>query len=481
MSWPRISWQAPLRSLTLRLTLVYMALFCASVGIMLAVTYVGGVWRPLRQVEATVTHESDALGAVYRAQGRDALIRALEHRVTTARGRLPYHVLIAPGGAVVASNLVDWPKVSGREWLRYEFGTYATGTEEEHEAVVRDMALAGGYRLLVGLDTEDLDEREDLIFEALSWGAGMSLALGLIGGLVMTFAVSRRLESINRAARAVIAGDLSGRVALHGSGDDFDQLSATLNEMLARIEGLVASISRVSDNIAHELRTPLTRLRAELEELASAGDDPDEVRARTGAALDEAARLQSMFEALLRIARLQSGPAESAEPVDLSALLEDAVELHRPAAEDLGQTLSATIAPDLTVPGDRDLIFQMISNLLDNAVKFTPEGGRIAITAGVVASGIEVVVADNGPGVAADERARIFERFYRGGDGRAAGFGLGLSLVAAAARRHAATIVLEDAGPGLRVRVTFGAQRAGLAPNDRSRSRGVASGADRDQ
>jgi signal transduction histidine kinase len=455
MSRPRINWSAPLRSLTLRLTLVYMALFCASVGIMLAVTYVGGVWRPLRQVEAAVTRESDALVAVYRASGRDALIRALERRVTTAKGRLPYHVLIAPGGAVVASNLVDWPKVSGREWLRYEFGTYATGTEEEHEAVVRDVALAGGYRLLVGLDTEDLDEREDLIFEALSWGAGMSLALGLIGGLVMTFAVNQRLDRINRAARAVIAGDLSGRVALHGSGDDFDQLSATLNEMLARIEGLVASISRVSDNIAHELRTPLTRLRAELEELASAGDDPEEVRARTAAALDEAARLQSMFESLLRIARLQSGPAVAVTPVDLSALLEDAVELHGAAAEDRDQALSATISPGLTIPGDRDLIFQMVSNLLDNAVKFAPEGGRVSLEAAKAGGAVEVAVTDNGPGVPPEDHARVFERFYRGGAGQTPGFGLGLSLVAAAAERHGAALRLEDAAPGLKVVIRF--------------------------
>lgn len=450
-----MNWRAPLRSLTLRLTLGYMALFCASVGIMLAVTYVGGVWRPLRQVEAAVTQQSSALVAVYRAQGRDALIRALERRVTTAKGRRPYHVLIAPGGAVVASNLLDWPKVSGREWLRYEFGTYATGTEEEHEAVVRDVALPGGYRLLVGLDTEDLDEREDMIFEALSWGAGMSLVLGLIGGLVMTFAVNQRLDRINRAARAVIAGDLSGRVALHGSGDDFDQLSATLNEMLARIEELVASISRVSDNIAHELRTPLTRLRAELEELASAGDDPDEVRARTAGALDEAARLQSMFESLLRIARLQSGPALGATPVDLSALLEDAVDLHGAAAEDRGQTLAATIAAGLAVPGDRDLIFQMVSNLLDNAVKFAPEGGRVALEAGRAGAGVEVAVTDNGPGVPPEERGRVFERFYRGGAGQTPGFGLGLSLVAAAAERHGATLRLEDAAPGLRVVIRF--------------------------
>jgi len=443
-----------LRSLTLRLTLIYMALFYASIGVMLAASYTGGVWRPLQDVERQIRADGDRLAAVFRAQGRDALIRSLERRAATRQGRLPYHVLVAPDGAVVAANLIDWPRLAGPEWRRYEFGTYATGAEEEHEAVVRDMALPGGWRLLVGLDTEDLDEREDLILEALSWGLGMTLALGVIGGLVMTYSVSQRLESINRAARAVIAGDLSGRVALRGSGDDFDQLSSTLNQMLARIEQLVASISRVSDSIAHELRTPLTRLRAELEELAQAAHDPAEARERAAAALDEAARLQSMFEALLRIARLQSGQPAQRAHVDLSRLLADAAELHRPAAEDRRQTLTEAVPPGLAVSGDRDLIFQMVSNLLDNAVKFAPEGGHVRLEGRATAAGVEVLVADDGPGVPAEARERVFERFYRG-DAAAPGFGLGLSLVAAAAQAHGATVALADAAPGLRVTVRF--------------------------
>jgi signal transduction histidine kinase len=442
----------PLRSLTLRLTLIYMALFYASIGLMLGASYVGGVWRPLQQVERRIAVESDRLTAVYRAEGRDALIRALERRAATPSGRLPYHVLIAPDGAVVAANLLDWPRAKGPEWVRYEFGTYATGAEEEHEAVVRDVALAGGWRLLVGLDTEDLDEREDLILEALSWGLGMTLALGVIGGLVMTYSVSQRLESINRAARAVIAGDLSGRVALRGSGDDFDQLAATLNEMLARIEQLVASISRVSDSIAHELRTPLTRLRAELEELADAS--ADQTPARAAAALEEAARLQSMFEALLRIARLQSGPQLKGAPVDLSALLADAADLHRAAAEDRRQTLAEAVEPGLSIVGDRDLVFQMVSNLLDNAVKFAPQGGHVALTGRTTSGAVEIVVVDNGPGIAPEARPHAFERFWRG-PSQAPGFGLGLSLVAAAAEAHGARVELSDAGPGLQVTVRF--------------------------
>ncbi|CAN7312408.1 HAMP domain-containing sensor histidine kinase [Phenylobacterium sp. LjRoot225] len=448
-------WRNPLRSLTLRLTLVYMALFYGSIGLMLGVSYFGGVWRPLQEVERRIQVESDEMVSVYARDGRDALIRALERRAATPRGRLPYHVLVARGGGVVAANLIDWPRVAGREWRRYEFGTYATGAEEEHEAVVRDVALAGGYRLIVGLDTEDLDEREDLILEALSWGLGMTLALGVIGGLVMTFAVAQRLESINRAARAVIAGDLSGRVALRGSGDDFDQLATTLNEMLSRIEQLVASISRVSDNIAHELRTPLTRLRAELEELADPATPSVEHHARTAAALEEAARLQSMFEALLRIARLQSGEQPALTTVNLRPLVEDAVEWHRPAAEARDQSLTLTSDPDVLVAGDRDLIFQMVSNLLDNALKFSPPGGRIEVAVAADASGPALVVRDNGPGIPHGERQRVFERFYRTRTEGVGGFGLGLSLVDAAAKRIGASIHLSDAEPGLQATVRF--------------------------
>lgn len=449
-----MSWPGPFRNLTLRLTLAYMALFCGSFALMLGVSYAAGVWRPLRQVEAQVRAQSDALVSVYERGGRNALIRALEARAQMPAARARYHVLLAPNGAVVAANLMDWPLQRHREWLRYEFGSYATGAEEEHEAVVRDLMLPDGYRLLVGVDTEDLDEREDLILDGLTWGAGMTLLLGLVSGLALSVAVSQRLESINRAARAVIAGDLSGRVKLRGSGDDFDQLAATLNEMLARIERLVASISRVSDNIAHELRTPLSRLIAELEDLAAA-DNPAEVEARTAAALDEAARLQRLFETLLRLARLQSGgPAQSA-PVDLARLLADAAELHGPAAEERGQRIKLALEPGLTLHGSRDLLFQMVSNLLDNAVKFSPPGGVIRLAAGRRERALEVWVEDQGPGVPAEERGRVFERFYRSPGSAAPGFGLGLSLVQAIAEQHRASVLLEDAAPGLRAKVRF--------------------------
>lgn len=443
-----------IRSLTIRLTLIYMALFCGSILLMLGAAYVAGVAQPLEVVENSIRRDSNALVNTYTTNGRDALIRALNERAEGAVGRLRYHVLVAPNGAVVAANLADWPVIRSGEWQRYEFGTYATGAEEEHEAVVRDVALPDGYRLLVGLDTEDLDEREDFIFEALTWGMGFTVLLGLLGGLVMTLSVSRRLEAINRAARAVIGGDLSGRVKLHGGGDDFDQLSATLNEMLSRIENLVGSLSRLSDSMAHELRTPLARLQAELEDLSASTDTPD-IQVRVQSALGEAARLQGMFDSLLRLARLQGG-GEELSSVDLSPIVADAVDLHQPVADEKGQSVVAHIASGLTLQGGRDLLFQMVSNLIDNAIKFTPDGGRIEVVARRDGEAVVLSVADNGPGIPAEERERVFERFYRvQGTRRAAGFGLGLSLVAAAAKRHGAELQLEDANPGLRVIIRF--------------------------
>jgi signal transduction histidine kinase len=199
----------------------------------------------------------------------------------------------------------------------------------------------------------------------------------------------------------------------------------------------------------------LSRLRAELEELAET-DDHEEARERSLAALDEAQRLQAMFEALLRIARLESGPADAMQDLDLSAILADAAELHQPSAEDRGQTLDAEAPPGLVVRGDRDLIFQMVSNLLDNAVKFALEGGHVRLAGRREGQDVVVSVEDDGPGVKLEERKRVFERFYRApGAAQAQGFGLGLSLVAAAASRHGASIRLEDAGPGLRVTVRF--------------------------
>ena len=446
------------RSLTFRLALFYLALFMGSVGLLLGVAYWTGVYSPLGRVQAQVGAEATELVRTYDQVTQAEFIRRLEERAARPDPRAAYHALIAPDGAVIAGNLPNWPAARAqRDWVRFEFESYASGDEVEHEALARDVTFADGVRLLVGRDTEDLDEREDFIRETLAWGTVFTIAIGFAGGLLMSLAVARRIEAVTTTARRVIGGDLSGRVTVHGSGDDFDHLAETLNQMLARIEDLVQSVSRVSDSIAHELRTPLTRLYADLEDLALASASSPAARRLAEQALGEAGRLQSTFDALLRIARIETGRHETElRDLDMAALVDDAVELYQPGAEARRQILEADGERPLRLKGDPDLLFQAVSNLIDNAIKYSPEGGAIRLAARPDGRGLAVTVADEGPGVAAEHQPHMTERFFRApGAEKTPGLGLGLALVAAVAKLHRAELTVENLHPGLRVGLRF--------------------------
>ena len=446
------------RGLAFRLALAYSLLFVLSFATMLALAYWFGVRLPLSRVESVVYEEALDLSRFYGAgEGRDRLLRALELRAAVPARRQAYHAFWSAEGRLVAANLpVPPPNAADESWWRFEFNTFDGGAEEEHETVAFELRFVDGARLLVGRDTEDIDEREELIGQALGWGSGMALLLGLFGGLLMSFAVGRRIDAVAGTAKRVMAGDLSGRVEVRGTGDDFDQLAATLNAMLDRIEDLIQSVARVSDSVAHELRTPLARLSTDLEELRTAPD----AAVRAGLvtqAIEDAARQQSTFDALLRIARVETGRhAVEAREIDLSALLNDAVELYQPGADDKSIRLVADVPGGLMLRGDRHLLFQAIANLIDNAVKYTPNGGYVEVGAIREGARTRLWVADNGSGVAAADLPRLTERFYRTPEHVAAeGLGLGLSFVAAVARRHDAQLRLEDNHPGLRVTLEF--------------------------
>lgn len=441
-------------SLPFRLALVYVLLFAGSTAFLAGVTYLIVIKRPFIEAQELVRREADDLADTYVVEGQQALVARLEARERHSDPRKAFHLFIAPGGKVVTTNLPSWPQPSNG-WLRVEADLYADGEEDDHEALSLDHVFEDGARLLVGRDIEDITDSELSLRQAASWIIGVATLLGLGGGALIGRVISRRLDVVASAARRVIGGDLSGRVPTRGTGDDFDQLSATLNHMLDRIEELMESVRRVSDNVAHELRTPLSRLRGNLEALAQSGASGE-----TGLLEDtigEAGRLEAIFDAVLRIARIESGRhAVEAGPVDLSTLLADAAELYQPAAEDRGQHLHVDVEPGLTVAGDRDLIFQAICNLLDNAIKYGPVGGEVALSARRGPAGIEITVADDGPGIAEEERRRVTERFYRApATADTPGYGLGLSLVAAVAERHRSALSFLDGNPGLLVRWIF--------------------------
>lgn len=438
-----------LKSLTFRLALTYAALFTASVALLLGLLYVIAIAVPLQRSKGMVDREAEAFAHIFIVDGAAVLKQRLEARAARVEAQMAFHVFVAPDGTVVSSNLPSWPRRFSPEWQRVEADIYSDGDEEDHEALIRDRLFADGARLIVGRDIEVIDDREEMLRAIARWVAGSTLLLGVFGALLMSLAIGRRIETFSRAARGVIAGDLSERVPVRGTGDDFDQLAETLNLMLSRIEELVSSVRRVSDNVAHELRTPLARLHSELEELAEQEKQPAQ-REQAERALAEAVRLRSIFDALLRIARIESGRhAAQMRPIELGPLIVDAADYYAPAAEARSITLTTDVRGQPKAPGDADLLFQAVSNLLDNAIKFTPENGRISLSAAMEGDAAVIWVADTGAGIPQAELSRITERFHRvPGHENVVGTGLGLSLVQAIAQAHRAELRFSSGAGG---------------------------------
>ena len=405
--------------------------------------YLFGVRQPIADLQARVGEEARQLVELDRARGQEALVRALEQRRVRPSPEAAFDALIGPDGRAITANYPSFPQVRKGDWVRIEADLYRDGDEDDHDALTRDVMLSGGRRLLVGRDVEIFADRQELMIEAALWSSIAVLIFGLAGGLVIGRISGRRLESVSRTAHSIMAGDLDVRVPVRGSGDDFDQLGLTLNSMLDRNQQLLESIGRVSDSIAHELRTPLARLHALLEQLAGTGD-PDERTRLTAAGLDEAIRIEATFDALLRVARIQTGRhALRKEPIDLERLVEDAIDYYDPQAEAKGgRIVRALNACD--VRGDRDLLFQLVANLIDNGVKFAPGGGRIDVRLDCSGDEALIRVGDNGPGVPEELRPRLTERFFRApGTESVVGTGLGLTIAQAIVDAHGGTLGFE--------------------------------------
>jgi signal transduction histidine kinase len=319
------------------------------------------------------------------------------------------------------------------------------------------LSLPGGAHLLVGRDMGLVEGLLDRMAFAMRLGLFATALLALLGGWVMSRRFGHRLEGVTQASREIMGGDLSRRVPQGKGldGDDFDQLAANLNAMLARIESLMEGVRHVSDTIAHDLRTPLARLRNRLESLQSdCAEETD--REGIAQALKEVDGLLSTFSALLRIAQVETGGRRMAfAPVDLTELLADVIDLYDAVAEDAGAHLETEVSTAVTVEGDRDLLFQAFANLLDNAVKFSPPQGTITLRLSMENNTPIITLTDRGPGIPKTDRDRVFERFTRLDQSRTTpGNGLGLTMVGAVIEAHGGTITLADTeGGGLTVAV----------------------------
>lgn len=443
------------RSLTLRLGLIYVALFLTSTALMFAAAYWIGVYQPLLNEGERVRAEAGTLASIDRSGGRGALVRALQQREVTGPRRA-FHALVAADGRTVSANLPSWPDRPIARWALLEADVYREGQEQDYEALVVERRLDDGARLIVGRDVEDIDDRDELFTIGSVWLIGIAALLAIGGSLAMSRAIGRRIDAVTQTARRVMAGRLTERIPLRGTGDDFDELAQTLNMMLGRIEESVESVRRVSDNVAHELRTPLARLHADLDELRTAENEQERARLAEQA-VREAERLQSIFDALLRIARIESGRhLAGVKPVDLTTLLADAIEFHLPDAEKRGQRIESRIEQGMTLDADPNLLFQAVSNLLDNAIKYGGAGALIRLGAGAGDGVTRITISDTGPGIPPAYRERVKERFFRLPETASQpGTGLGLALVAAIIALHNGRMTIEDGYPGTRVAITF--------------------------
>jgi len=422
-----------------------------------------------RQLDETIQAEIRGLAEQYRQGGLPRLVQIVAQRSASPGAGL--YVIADDEGERIAGNLGSASPAllaaSGR--VQFPYRAASAGGSETRLAMGQVFRLDGGYRMMVGRDIEDRRKLNEIFASAFLWGIGLIALIGVLGGLLVSRVLLRRIGAISETSQRIMNGDLSQRVPLAGTGDELDRLAGSLNTMLERIEQLINGLREVSDNIAHDLKTPLTRMRNRIDTALREAPDETAYRDTLIQTIEEADELIRIFNALLSIARLEAGArVEDMETCDLAAVARDAVELYEPVAESEGIALAALADGYAPVNANRQLLAQAAANLIDNAIKYArPEGGDgAAITVAVERAGpqVRLIVADNGPGIPEDHRERALKRFTRLETSRSRpGSGLGLSLVAAVARLHGGAVTLDDNRPGLRVVVTLPAKGEGRA------------------
>ena len=433
-----------------RFGMIYACLFGASSLALAAFLWWSTAGLLDRQNEAAILVDTQGLVERLAEGGLPALIDTIEQRIAGNIDDDSVYLLVDQNLKRLAGNLDRWPASVPAEFDWVDLRLDRGGTRAL--ARVRHEELDGGLHLLVGRDVESRVQLRGIVADAMLWAAVIAVLLGTVGAMAVRGLFRATLADISATAVAVSAGDLGRRVKVTGHSDEFDLLAETINDMLDRIARLMDGVRQVSNAIAHDLRTPITRARMRLEDAATTARSEADLRQAIERAQSDLDGIVAVFQALLRIAEIEAGSRRSAfTQVDVAPLLADLAELYDAAAEETGQTLAARIPPQALVFGDRDMIQQAVANLLDNAMKFSPPQGVIRLSARPVGGGVEIAVADDGPGIPPQDRERATERFFRGETARSTpGSGLGLALVQAVAMLHGGALRLEDNAPGLR-------------------------------
>ncbi len=458
------------RTTTFKLTQVYLTVFALFAAFLLGYFSLNTRRLITEQITETVDAEIAGLSEQYRQGGIRRLVIVVDARARRPGSSL--YLVTTFNGEALAGNVtalqpgaLDNPGWTETTYRRLDETETPEHPEREHEhlALARVFQLPGGFRLLVGRDLEERERLYHIVVSAGRWSIAIVLVLGLAGGLFVTRRVLRRVDAMTETTRSIMAGDLGERLPVAGTGDEIDRLAENLNAMLERIEALMHGLKEVSDNIAHDLKTPLTRLRNRTEQALRTAKDEPEYRAALEATIEESDGLIATFNALLMIARAESGQAGDVREFDAAEIANDIGELYEPLAEEKGITLKVEAPQAAPVNGNRELVSQALANLVDNAIKYseTPEhpmnGAVAAAMPEIVVRAINdgdrilLTVSDGGPGIPEGDRSRVVERFVRLEQSRSKpGSGLGLSLASAVARLHGGELTLEDNHPGFK-------------------------------
>jgi signal transduction histidine kinase len=436
------------RTTTFRLTLVYGLVFAVGMVALLGMVYLQSAVYLTRRVDGILNTEADALAASPPAALRDRI----DTDLLLNGPRTNVFALFSADGRWIAGNLRSLPPRLAVDGKPIE--TPPTDAFPAHARLIA-RRLASGEKLVVGRDVNQLREMRAIIAYALVWSGVLILIVGLASGTALSIAPIRRLRELQATGRDIAAGNLTRRMPISHRNDELDLFAANVNSMMSEIERLMAEVKGSTDTIAHDLRTPLTRARAQLHRLQQTEHPDRDELARVTAEIDE---VLERFRALMRISELEArGRRAGFAATDLARVLAQAVELYQPLAEDGDVTLVLTVDHPATIDADAKLMFEAASNLIDNAIKFTGAGGVVQVRLEDNGTSPRIVVEDNGPGIPAEERVTVLQRFYRGERDRLIpGSGLGLAVVSAIVRLHGFALTLSDAGPGLRAVITCG-------------------------
>jgi signal transduction histidine kinase len=443
------SWlQEVSRTTTARLTALYGLIFAVGILALLGVVY----WQSALFLNQRVDRILKARAEIFLHATPADLPRLIREGLAVDGAKINVYALFSRDGAPVEGNLRQMPPN-----LTPDGGSVDLPPNRDFPAEARLIArrLPWGEILVVGRDISQLTEMRAIVLQALAWSAVVIILAGLVLGASLSLSPLKRVRALQAACREIAAGDLKRRMPVSSRHDELDMFAATVNHMVEEVERLMAEVRGATETIAHDLRTPLTRARARLSRLAQALGEAESRAEDARWVIDELDTVLGRFTAILRISELEARRRrEGFVAVDPSALVRQAAELYGPLAEARGVSLEAGADPVEAIEADPKLLFEALSNLVDNAIKFTPEGGRVRVRA---EAGPRIVVEDNGPGVPEAELAAVLQRFYRGERDRLTpGSGLGLSIVAAIVRLHGFHLRLEDARPGLRAVIDCG-------------------------